>query len=245
MVNKELPDSYSGGSVTMPNLRWIREGATGCVFSQVVAARTENGSFKWGYHIVHDETDGIVDTPKGKLIIDKTIEALYSREYGLFSIIFPSITSTESLTRLIHYLSKNPPYFVKQIDQGIVVPDDTVQYYGIHLRINMQDGKESWPMVLGPYDYFSPTRRAPVTELIFRNSVIKGDPTTPETQIGIADSVLGLKEKTYTTIYDKTVEKAAINRQGYSKKMYRARIAVVVPKDSWDMLEANSAARKR
>lgn len=231
--------SYSAPDFRGKNLEWIKSGATGCIFSQIIAGKTEKETFPWRQYVIEEGISDIVDTHVGVAILDGTKRALSTKECDLFSILFPNISTPRDLARLVRYLGDNHPYFIKQVDTGRVSPSDPNDYCGIHLRIDMGKGKESWPMIVGPYDFFSPTRRAPVTELIFRNSTEKGNPTTPEEQIGIDDSMIGLSSGAFQLAYAKTVENAGKNRDGFSRILFRARVAVVVLKSDWNSTQLN------
>lgn len=228
----------AGTKEEQSNLQWIQEGATGCVFSQIIAKRTEQGTFRWKQDIVTGKTGDIASGPMGEEIIEKTRQALASDECDIYSIVLPDIVTGNKLSELVRFLSQRPPYYVNHVDSGTLYEQDPTLYYGFQLRIDMGEGREAWPMILGPFEWFPPTRRAPVTEIIFKNRPIKGNPTTPWIQIGLDDSDLNLSGKTFSSVFTQTLEQVAANRQGYNRELSRARIAVVIPKADWDSLAA-------
>lgn len=218
--------------IAMQN-KWIKNGGTGCVFSQAVTVRSGKELINWNNNVSRLDADQLRFGPGGTDFIGTVVDSINNGD-ELFSTIFPNVESSRDLASLVSFLGDSSPFFIEEVVQGPVHPEDPNEYSGVYLRVGLPDAKQSWPMVLGPYSFFSGSRRAPFTQLIFRPSSIKGNPTTPDHQIGIDDIVLKIPKPTFGLMYEKTLADVAATRGSYNREMFRARVAVVVPTTDWE-----------
>lgn len=213
---------------------WIKEGNTGCKFSQALVTRVEKGTTHWHSVVDFSTADQMILTEKGLSFLEKVKSSIAEGRDELFSSIFPNIRGAADLARLIAYLGSQQPFYILQTDTGMITETNPNIYAGIYLRITLPGDMESWPIVLGPYDFFSPSRRAPYTELVFRPLPEKHNPRTSVHQIGTDDTYLDVPETTIERMYDVSEREVRKTRAGYNQKLFRARIGVVIPQQEWE-----------
>jgi hypothetical protein len=212
---------------------WIKNGGTGCVFSQALVVRNEKGLVRWNSNVSRLTGNELRSGHGGEDLI-ASVESSISNGDELFSTVFPNIDTSSDLAELVAFLSRRPPFHVDEIARGPLHSGGDDDYTGVYLRLALQEDRQSWPLILGPYPFFSDSRRAPFTQLILRPVAIKGNPTTPDQQIGIDDTVMNIPRSTFGLMYRKTLSDVAETRGDYNREMFRARVAVVVPTSDWN-----------
>ena len=234
LSTNRLAITNSSNAIFAHQRGWIKAGNTGCKFSQALVTRVEKGTTPWNSVVEFSTADQMVLTEKGLSFLTKVKCSIAEGRDELFSGIFPHIRDATDLARLIAYLGSLQPFHIPQVDTAMITETDPKTYAGIYLRIALPGDCEAWPVVLGPYDFFSPSRRAPYTELVFRPLPEKHNPRTSVHQIGTDDTYLDIPETTIERMYEVSEKDVRRTRAGYNQKLFRARIGVVIPQQEWE-----------
>lgn len=134
---------------------WHTQGQTGCVFAQRLARTLPPAA--WPSAVVSQLAGA------GLRVDAALAAAIASSDAQVLSVLFPTVDSSGALVALLAELARTsetllaePPYE----HEDIVV---------VRLRAAVTgDGVLAWILAFGPFDFWPPTRRGPVAELLFR-----------------------------------------------------------------------------
>lgn len=133
---------------------WHKKGYNGCIFSQVIAQAPE--SYHWQASIV--DTLGKQTAEEIDRLINEAVENPTTK---LLSIIFPSVTNQEDLTRLVEILAYETSTIFLLNDEAVD------QFVALAFRVALKDNQVlAWVMGFGPQESFAATRQAPYTEIV-------------------------------------------------------------------------------
>ncbi len=257
-TNENSPKSvsqYSPEELRNYLFDWYQKsGFRGCLFNKVAARDARNGDFVW-HTPVHNETIEDILHNDGGLRILETFDKVIgdgTRE-GLASVMFPSINSPKELGELVKYLHQaNPDKFqlFDIVDRETMPGFGEQEFVGIQFRIKIgstSDGEDAlaYPMIYNPWEFTTFARRFDVPMITFNTFNSKQNPETPDSYIGVDDIDLSrsLDDQAFAKMLQRSISirKQAHSSSGskddsyeYSRQLYRAHNALVLPVEAWE-----------
>jgi hypothetical protein len=211
-------------------LAWRRKPAVGCVFARLIALQPQNhdqaieveASAASPDHVAH-----AVAVRIDRLVTDPAVSAAV--------ILLPGMDSLEKLTRTALALGQKPEWSVTTTTLQNPPAGPMVAVH-ISRHIPFQSGTcLSEALVLGPFDEFPATRRAPITALeIYVGVPRASDPKTgaPTTKANLAHMMLHLPtRKAFESMWEKSIQGRLRSLGGHEDSRAKAKVAFVVPAD--------------
>lgn len=230
----------------------------GCVFNKVASRQSIEGQFTWVTPIEYAPIEELYSDEGADRIVDN-FESIIGdgTQPGLVSYMFPSLDTPLDLCRLIRLLhTKNPDRFMFQVPENDGINDivehtspdgSSVTYAGIGFQIKIgttELGQDTLarPMVYAPWNFTTYARRFDVPMITFNRENTSRNPETPETFIGVDDINLDLRERQFDSLLHRSLAVRGLahsltgepgDTEAYSRKLFRAHNALVVPYDAW------------
>ena len=134
---------------------WHTQGQTGCVFAQGLARTLPDDA--WPSAVVPQVRGA------GARVDAALASATASTEAQLLSVLFPTVDRPCALLALLAELARSS-------ERLLAEPlDEHREMTLLRLRaVVTGDGVLAWILAFGPFDFWPPTRRGPVAELLFR-----------------------------------------------------------------------------
>ena len=234
-------------------LNWYRfSGFRGCVFNKVAAKDTQDGEFAWETPIERRSVDELV-AAKAMPAVAQGFSTVIAegKKPGLVSYLFPGIQQPRDLGRLLKYLvAADPGTFriLNIVNRERVKEFGNMEFVGIQFRIKvgktaLGDDALAYPMIYNPWDFTTFARRYDIPMIVFNRYNAKQNPETPDTFIGVDDVDLRLTQATFDRMYARSLE---VNGRAhtydgqdsgaiaYSRTLFRAHNALVLPSQDWD-----------
>lgn len=210
-------------------LQWRRGSAVGCNFARLMAvAHTEYGQ---RVEVVAGSSAqtlaGTIDSLVTTHVADHDVEAL--------TILLPETDGLQLLVGIALALAQMPGWTVTPWHEP-TAPCGAVVAFGVARGIALANGTivPSEVLVLGPYDVFPATRRAPVTALeIFVGTPLPSDPKkrTPTTKANLAHVNVSppLSQKQFSNVWNASIAARLQSLGGIDDCRAKAKVAFVVP----------------
>jgi hypothetical protein len=170
-------------------LKWRARPPVGCVFARLMARHRADYGQKVGIVHTKSASPAVVSAE----IADLIDQFLADSSVSAATLLFPDLVELESLTRIALALKPLPNWYVTT---SAVMPPPDGDMVAVHVVRDIPFGAATCPseaLVLGPFDNFPPTRRAPVTALeIFVGEPMTHDPKSgaPTTKANLAHAKL-------------------------------------------------------
>lgn len=210
-------------------LEWRRQPAVGCMFARIIAIRPT------AYKQVVESIAPAITPAKSAEQIAKRVETLVEDKSAVAAaLLFPDIATLEGMARIMLALGDQPKWTVTAVAlENEVVTNTTA------LRVvrDIPFGQTSCPsetLVLGPFNEFPATRRAPVPALeIFVGEPQPLDPKTgkPTTQANLAhiDTQKILGNHGFDHVWKKSVQGRKEKLGGVNDIRAKAKVTLAIP----------------
>ena len=182
-------------AIKLAQMDFFRKSKAGCIFAAVAAKDPEK--YGWIQKIV---------TVDWNIIEQEIQEATTANSVTTLSLIFPSVTTDETLVGLVRELELCPSIVLEQnhVFEGS-------RCLGFRVRV---DDFLSWVSGFGNFEFLPETRRTPYTEITFR---VKPRPNyewtmkkSPENVIHLADlDMKGLPKKEFINFWNSSLSNTA------------------------------------
>ncbi len=248
---------------------YINGGFRGCLFNKLAARDAKRDDFPWDVEVFSGDFDSLTTGDSGASLIESFRRVIDDEQSdaALASFVFPDITDPVDYGRLLRFLTREAPDVFKLFPiedcEVLEVDDDIQEFVGIQFRIRLgatPDGEDifSYPMIYSPDGFTTFARRYDKFKITFNPRTRKENPETPDTYIGVDDINLGLPDSLFDRLLERSLEvnrdahsfsgKLQDGEQGYSRGLFRAHNALVLPLDAWeasdDVLDDQEAGRK-
>ena len=208
-------------------LDWRQQRPVGCVFARYMARNPT----RFGQKIEEIRIEAATRLARAvaarvdKLVADPAISAA--------TILLPRIDTLEALLELALALGAFPKWTVTTTMVQPPPPGDLV---AVRIVREIPFGEETRPseaLVLGPFDVFPATRRAPVTAIeIFVGEPMANDPKTrqPTAKANLAHVDLGpdLTQEVFDSMWDRSIKGRAESLGGDDNRA-KAKVSFVIP----------------
>lgn len=231
-----------------------KSGFRGCLFNKVAARDARKGDFTWHTPVHYESIEDILYNDGGARTL-QTFEQIIGdgEQEGLASVMFPGIKNPRDLGDLIKFLHLSDPdrfQLLDTVDRETMPGFGEQEFVGIQFRIKVgttSDGEDAmaYPMIYNPWNFTTFARRFDVPMITFNTFNAKQNPETPDTYIGVDDIDLShsLDDQAFVKMLHRSIaiRKQAHSGDGtkengyeYSRRLYRAHNALVLPADAWD-----------
>ena len=181
--------------VIAAQLEFYRNNKAGCAFAAFTAKAPQK--YGWSQKVI---------SPTAASIDAATEEAIASTETTMVSLIFPDVSTLESLLSLVATFQSTHYIF---LEQNLVFDD--FHCLGFRAKVG---SFVSWISGFGPFDFFPVTRRSPFTEVALR---VKPRPDykhimkkAPAGVIHLADlDMLGMAEAAFKKMWYGSLDRTA------------------------------------
>jgi hypothetical protein len=213
------------------------------MFAECLSKQVKVGKLSISENFVCDSLDEIIRENKIHKLFLEIISSSQQQSKELAFIYFPRIKTDEEIAGLVRFLSLRQPFWIDNDDSyhgKLLNQSNTDQklFEAIPLRISLDaiNDINSWPMIMTSSNYTPASRKQSITTFIFRPIVGKHNTTTPHNQIGIDDTKTGVSSvKMFEKLLNQTHLGVTKTVGDFNRKLFRARSAVVIPKDSWEI----------
>jgi hypothetical protein len=159
-------------------LKWRGGTEVGCMFARFLARKGPE-RYKQAVEVIEDQLD---PQQLARRLGDIVDAALANPDINASTLLFPALTDIEKLTRAALALRQHPHWEVRTSALKGTPGGDVV---AVHIVRQIPFGAKDCPsevLVLGPFNGFPPTRRAPVTafELFVGEPMPHGPSPYPE-----------------------------------------------------------------
>ena len=233
--------------------QWYTDHYRGCTFNKVAAALAKIHEMPWLVPVEYKS----VQTLSNAGVIHRVVRNIdtivrNSDKSGLVSYMFPNVTTPADLARLIKLLVSESQHtlLLPELDHGTEFDGQKhIECVGIKFRIKVgktESGDDSfaWPMIYNPFTFTTPARRYDPVHITFNRGNEKNNPHTPATMIGVDDIHHHLIDKGFDGLMKATlserVRTASHHHDGHDfdrETLFRARNALVLPKEVWESAE--------
>lgn len=157
---------------------WHHLGQTGCRFAQLLRKNPEETG--WQIEVIPGSDEKAI-SPEALDHAKQTVElAIQDVNSEMISLIFPGVTSPNSLISLINSLNTLSGWIVVASEEPIET-DLRGPLINIAIRVVLNnDSVLSWILGFGPFEFLAATRRSPFTELAIRTKPKISKPTFAE-----------------------------------------------------------------
>lgn len=231
-----------------------KSGFRGCLFNKVAARDARKGDFVWHTPVHPEPIEDILYNDGGARTLQTFEDIIGDGEHeGLASVMFPGIKTPRELGDLVKFLHVSDPERFQLLD---VADRETMpgfgdqEFVGVQFRIKVgttPDGDDAmaYPMIYNPWEFTTFARRFDVPMITFNTLNAKQNPETPDAYIGVDDIDLSrsLDEQAFVKMLHRSIaiRKQAHSNNGtkddryeYSRRLYRAHNALVLPSEAWD-----------
>jgi hypothetical protein len=201
----------------------LAEG-TGCVFARVAGNLAEKGEIEIGTY--YYDRDGFVGFES---FILECFEDAQDKELG--QIIFPEVSTKSQLEDLFEAIQKMQIYTENSMTTNALIEGGCDSGEAIAFTLGFK-GYEILPMILGPFEFFSPNRRCDQTNLVFRTNPTLNKQTKNPWRIGVDQMGLNLgvdSSKKFQSVLAATRLKVSELCSNWNRKLFRARNPLVLP----------------
>ena len=207
-------------------LRWRRGTPVGCMFARAIAIRPQRYSQRI------EAIGGNSPQSLALAIAAHADQCVGDPETAAIALLFPELSNLGILAQAALALAACPNWSVTRTAVDGTPAGDMVAF---HITRDIPFGSTTCPseaLVLGPFNEFPPTRKAPVTALeMFVGDPMPHDPKTgnPTTKAQLAHMALPMVTDTaFKTMWDKSIEgrKASLRCDDGRAK---AKISFVIP----------------
>lgn len=208
-------------------LKWRKKPPVGCVFARLLASRHSD-------YPQRIETIPTGRTPdRAATDIAQHIDVLVANpDVTAATLLFPDVKSLEHTAQIMLALGNLPHWTVST---NTLQPPPGRPMVTVHIVREIPFGRATCPsevLVLGPYQEFPPTRRAPITALeMYVGEPRTDDPKTgaPTTKANLAHIEMNLPSHTaFESMWDKTVEGRKRSLGGDDNRA-KAKVSFVIP----------------
>jgi hypothetical protein len=228
-----LDELYANDDLVIKMQRhWQAQGQNGCVYGQVAASKAEE--YGWKANVFNKTIDEIEQDPEILERLNTLFKAsIEAPECEAISFLFPQVVNIQDVVRLTRFMMKIDSW---SCDVG-VYEDKAI----IGLRSQLPNGVTSWIVGFGPFQFFTNTRKAPVTEIVAR---VKPKPDEMFHRLshkeGIAhlgDIPTGLDDVVMERLWNATAIRVKQILQETPRITSAAKVTYVVPLDLWQQSE--------
>lgn len=229
--------AYHHAEIIREQLDWHASGNNGCVFSQIMAKRSDDKGL-WEQIVLNINLQNQIECTSSVGDFLSVHEGALVPE--VISFIFPSVRTIEQLGELISVIRNiSSVTILESYLEGEKV--------GLGVRYLLREsGVEAWAVGFGPFEIFPATRQAPSTEIAFRlkpkTHTLYRELNQNPTQAHLADVDLALSDEVMGRVFNKTKERTA-ERLGGSEaralnKFASAKVTFVLPLDIWQRIKS-------
>ena len=163
--------------------------------------------------------------------------AITNPESQALSILFPSVISSEGLADLILNLQHRLGWIAREC--AVTDDDEYGPLVGLELRMPLNSDTESWPLLLGPFEFMPITRCSPITEVALvvkpktfplRSLRINPDPAAAH----LADMPITLDDDAFDALWVSTERQKALILDGQPEPRAKAKMTLVIPTAAWE-----------
>lgn len=166
-------------------------------------------------------------------------DAISNPESQALSILFPSVVSSEGLADLILHLEHRLGWTAHE--RAVTDDPEYGHLTGLELRLPLNSETESWPLLLGPFEFMPITRRSPIAEVALvvkaktfplRSTRINPDPAAAH----LADMPITLDDDAFDALWASTERQKALMLDGQPEPRAKAKVTLVIPTAAWARL---------
>ncbi len=210
-------------------LTWRRGSAIGCQFARLMAVRADD----YGQHV--DELKGTAPASLATAIEQHVDRCVGNADIAALTLLFPEIRDLASLVDIALALKTTPAWTVTSWIEPSAPPGPVVAF-GLARNVLLPNGNPvpSEALVLGGFDVFPATRKAPVVAMeIFVGTPLPNDPKkgTPTTKTNLAHAKVAppLNQSQFAYVWNASVKGRTASLGGIDDPRAKARVAFVVP----------------